>query len=275
MGRSLRVVTLNLWGTEPPLDRRLALAMRQLRALVARRRLPPGGAPARRCFGPHDRRGDRRRARLGRALRGRGRVATPDEQEGLAVLARTIGETRVLPLPEPRAGDRVHPALGAGRDRRRPDLGAHHAPPLPARRRRRARAAGPRDRRGDPRVRPRRRRSAADPLRRHERRSRQRRDALPARAHHARRPPHALPGRVAPASIASRCPATDRRRASRGRARTRSTRSAALARYRSPHRLRLRHQPEEGRPRRPCTTAASCSPIARARTRSARAITTR
>ena len=33
MARRLRLVTLNLWGTEPPLDRRLALAARQLIAL--------------------------------------------------------------------------------------------------------------------------------------------------------------------------------------------------------------------------------------------------
>ena len=33
MTGKLRVVTLNLWGTEPPLDRRLALAIRQLEAL--------------------------------------------------------------------------------------------------------------------------------------------------------------------------------------------------------------------------------------------------
>jgi endonuclease/exonuclease/phosphatase family metal-dependent hydrolase len=32
-GRDLRIVTLNFWGTEPPLDRRIALAVRQLRAL--------------------------------------------------------------------------------------------------------------------------------------------------------------------------------------------------------------------------------------------------
>lgn len=33
MGSDLRVVTLNFWGTEPPLDRRIALAVRQLAAL--------------------------------------------------------------------------------------------------------------------------------------------------------------------------------------------------------------------------------------------------
>ena len=33
MARALRLVTLNLWGTEAPLDRRLALALRQLAAL--------------------------------------------------------------------------------------------------------------------------------------------------------------------------------------------------------------------------------------------------
>jgi endonuclease/exonuclease/phosphatase family metal-dependent hydrolase len=31
---NLRLVTINFWGTEPPLDRRLALAIRQLRALA-------------------------------------------------------------------------------------------------------------------------------------------------------------------------------------------------------------------------------------------------
>lgn len=35
MSQRLRLVTLNLWGTEPPLDRRLALAGRQLAALGA------------------------------------------------------------------------------------------------------------------------------------------------------------------------------------------------------------------------------------------------
>ena len=33
MGNNLRVVTLNFWGTEPPLDRRIALAVRQLKQL--------------------------------------------------------------------------------------------------------------------------------------------------------------------------------------------------------------------------------------------------
>src|SRR5262245_38748105 len=31
---NLRLVTINLWGTEPPLERRLALAIRQLTALA-------------------------------------------------------------------------------------------------------------------------------------------------------------------------------------------------------------------------------------------------
>ena len=30
----MKVVTINFWGTEPPLDKRLALAARQLRALA-------------------------------------------------------------------------------------------------------------------------------------------------------------------------------------------------------------------------------------------------
>jgi endonuclease/exonuclease/phosphatase family metal-dependent hydrolase len=34
VGTNLRLVTLNFWGTEPPLDRRIDLAVRQLRALA-------------------------------------------------------------------------------------------------------------------------------------------------------------------------------------------------------------------------------------------------
>ena len=48
---NLRVVTLNFWGTEPPLDRRLALAVRQLARARARRRVHAGGPAARRRAG--------------------------------------------------------------------------------------------------------------------------------------------------------------------------------------------------------------------------------
>jgi endonuclease/exonuclease/phosphatase family metal-dependent hydrolase len=108
MAANLRVVTLNLWGTEPPLDARLALAVRQLQAL----------APDVVCLQevrPLDRTAPRTTADvLGEALGLTARYAVgvtwedgarPAGQEGLAILARSIGETRVLPLPEPRPAD--------------------------------------------------------------------------------------------------------------------------------------------------------------------------
>jgi len=107
MPANLRVVTLNLWGTEPPLDARLALAIRQLQAL----------APDVVCLQevrPLDG-GDRTTAHvIGDALGLSAHYATavrwddgarPAGREGLAILARSIGETRVLPLPEPRPAD--------------------------------------------------------------------------------------------------------------------------------------------------------------------------
>jgi endonuclease/exonuclease/phosphatase family metal-dependent hydrolase len=108
---SLRVLTLNLWGTEPPLDARLALAVRQLAAL----------APDVVCLQevrPLDGRSGRTTAEviadaLGMTAHYAVAVAwddtayagVPAGQEGLAVLARSIRETRVLALPEPRPAD--------------------------------------------------------------------------------------------------------------------------------------------------------------------------
>lgn len=110
MADNLRVITLNLWGTQPPLDRRLALAVRQLRAL----------APDVVCLQevrPLDGRGGRTTADvLADALGMRacyevavewddaafGALAIPAGQEGLAILARDLIDTRVLRLPEPR-----------------------------------------------------------------------------------------------------------------------------------------------------------------------------
>ena len=102
----LRVVTLNLWGTEPPLDARLALAARQLRAL----------APDVVCLQevrPLDGRAGRTTAEvvadaLGMTAHYETAVAwdtspaLPGGQEGLAVIARAIRETRVETLPEAR-----------------------------------------------------------------------------------------------------------------------------------------------------------------------------
>ncbi len=111
MGANLRVITLNLWGTEPPLDRRLALAIRQLQAL----------APDVVCLQevrPLDGRTGRTTAEviadaLGFAAHYAVAVSwddgahgmLPAGQEGLAVLAKRIDDTRVLPLPDARPAD--------------------------------------------------------------------------------------------------------------------------------------------------------------------------
>ena len=113
MGKSLRVVTLNLWGKEPPLDRRLALASRQLAAL----------APDIVCLQeivPVDEGGERTTAHvLGDALGMAAQYAeactwdedtwgegTPAGSMGLAILTRApLLEVGVLELPDPRPGD--------------------------------------------------------------------------------------------------------------------------------------------------------------------------
>ncbi|HET9620449.1 MAG TPA: endonuclease/exonuclease/phosphatase family protein [Kofleriaceae bacterium] len=110
MSTTLRVVTLNLWGTEPPLERRLALAARQLRAL----------APDVVCLQevrPLDGAGRTTADVLAEAL---GKVAhyqvavawedgahgkLPAGEEGLAIIAGEIRDTRVRALPEPRPAD--------------------------------------------------------------------------------------------------------------------------------------------------------------------------
>jgi endonuclease/exonuclease/phosphatase family metal-dependent hydrolase len=111
MGANLRVVTLNLWGTEPPLDRRLALAIRQLQALAPdvvclQEVRPLDGAKGRTTA-------EVIAEALGFATQYAMAVQwddgvyanLPAGQEGLAILAKSIGETRVLPLPEQRVGD--------------------------------------------------------------------------------------------------------------------------------------------------------------------------
>lgn len=108
----LRVVTLNLWGTEPPLEARLQLAIRQLQAL----------APDVVCLQevrPLDGVSGRTTAEviadaLGLAVHYAVAIAWDDGpsgstrkagQEGLAILARSITDARVLPLPEARPDD--------------------------------------------------------------------------------------------------------------------------------------------------------------------------
>ena len=108
MTANLRVVTLNLWGSEPPLEARLALAVRQLRALapdvVCLQEVRPLDGAAGRTNA------DIVEAALGMTAHYEVAVAWDAGergagQEGLAVIARSIRETRVLALPEPRPGD--------------------------------------------------------------------------------------------------------------------------------------------------------------------------
>ncbi len=111
-GENLRVVTLNFWGIEPPLDRRIDLAVRQLRELqpdvVCMPEVRPLDGLAGRttadvlaehlgmyahyatavAWGP----GEHGQARAG--------------QDGLGILARTpLLEHRALPLPDPHPAD--------------------------------------------------------------------------------------------------------------------------------------------------------------------------
>jgi endonuclease/exonuclease/phosphatase family metal-dependent hydrolase len=110
---ALRLVTLNFWGTEAPLDRRLALAERQLRALAP-------DVIGLQEVRPLDGRSGRSTADVLADALGMTVVYAPalrwaDDQlrpgmaggeEGLAILSHVpVLEQRVLPLPEPRPGE--------------------------------------------------------------------------------------------------------------------------------------------------------------------------
>ncbi|MFN0253725.1 MAG: endonuclease/exonuclease/phosphatase family protein [Kofleriaceae bacterium] len=109
MGANLRVVTLNFWGTEPPLDRRLDLAIRQLRDLapdvVCLQEVRPldgkSGTTTAHTIG----------AALGLAVHYAVACEWDDHpklapgQEGLAILAKSIVATRTQSLPEARPAD--------------------------------------------------------------------------------------------------------------------------------------------------------------------------
>ena len=103
---NLRLVTLNLWGLEPPLDARLALAARQLRALapdvVCLQEVRPldgrsGRTTADVLAGALDMTAHHEPAVARDATHDR-----PGGEQGLAVIARTLRDTRVLALPEAR-----------------------------------------------------------------------------------------------------------------------------------------------------------------------------
>jgi endonuclease/exonuclease/phosphatase family metal-dependent hydrolase len=107
----LRVVTLNLWGIEPPLERRLALAERQLRDLapdaIGLQEVRPldGRAGTTTAEWLAERLG--MEVALGVSLRWERDQLRPGMdagQEGLAILSRVpIRQQRVLQLPEARA----------------------------------------------------------------------------------------------------------------------------------------------------------------------------
>jgi endonuclease/exonuclease/phosphatase family metal-dependent hydrolase len=111
VGNNLRVVTLNFWGTEPPLERRIALATRQLKALnvdvVCMQEVRPldgkqGKTTAEVIAGE-----------LGMAAHyavaveweDGAHAKLPAGQEGLAIIAKNIVNAAALPLPEPRVAD--------------------------------------------------------------------------------------------------------------------------------------------------------------------------
>jgi endonuclease/exonuclease/phosphatase family metal-dependent hydrolase len=107
---SARVVTLNLWGVQPPLDRRLALAIRQLAQLgpdvVCLQEVRPLDGRAGRTTADALADALAMTARYEVAVRwddgafGPGR---PGGEEGLAIVSRwPLLEHRVLHLPEPR-----------------------------------------------------------------------------------------------------------------------------------------------------------------------------
>lgn len=108
---NLRVLSLNLWGTEPPLEARLALAVRQVVALapdvVCLQEVRPLDGRSGRSTADvvADALGMTARYEVAVAWEDGAYVGLPAGQEGLAVIARSIGETRVLALPEPRRGD--------------------------------------------------------------------------------------------------------------------------------------------------------------------------
>jgi len=111
MTANLRVITLNLWGTEPPLDARLALAVRQLQALapdvVCLQEVRPldGGAGRTTADVIAEALGMAAHYEVAVAWQAGEHGAAEAGQEGLAVIARTIRSTSVLALPEPRPGD--------------------------------------------------------------------------------------------------------------------------------------------------------------------------
>jgi endonuclease/exonuclease/phosphatase family metal-dependent hydrolase len=108
----MKILTLNLWGVEPPLDRRLALAVRQLRALAPDVICLQEVRPLDGCDGRTT--ADTLAAELGMVAHYERAVAwqagevgyTAPGQEGLAIVTRApLLDVRVLRLPEQRPAD--------------------------------------------------------------------------------------------------------------------------------------------------------------------------
>jgi endonuclease/exonuclease/phosphatase family metal-dependent hydrolase len=110
-GKNLRVVTLNFWGTEPPLDRRIALAVRQLKALdvdvVCMQEVRPLDGVRGRTTAEAiaDELGMAAHYAVAVEWEDGAHAKLPAGQEGLAVIAKKIVDARALPLPEPRIAD--------------------------------------------------------------------------------------------------------------------------------------------------------------------------
>ncbi|HEY5925477.1 MAG TPA: endonuclease/exonuclease/phosphatase family protein [Kofleriaceae bacterium] len=112
MGNSLRVLTLNFWGTAPPLERRLDIAIRQLRALapdvICMQEVRPLDGVAGRttadviaeALGMHA-----HYAKSCEWQAGEGNMKEAG-QEGLAIVSRApLADTYAHALPEPRPAD--------------------------------------------------------------------------------------------------------------------------------------------------------------------------
>jgi len=97
----MKIVTLNFWGVEAPLDRRFELAVRQLAAL----------GPDVVCLQevrPHDGRTTAHviAERLGMVAHYAIATKTEDTEEGLAIISRSpLADSRTLVLPDARRGD--------------------------------------------------------------------------------------------------------------------------------------------------------------------------
>jgi endonuclease/exonuclease/phosphatase family metal-dependent hydrolase len=109
---NLRVITLNFWGTEPPLERRIELAVRQLRALspdvICMQEVRPLDGLAGRTTADVIAEQLAMHAHYAKSCEWQAGDAsmTKPGQEGLAIISRApLEDARTLPLPEGRTAD--------------------------------------------------------------------------------------------------------------------------------------------------------------------------